>query len=129
MKSPYAAEAEQRWGRTAAFRESQRRAATYGPADWARIRAEADDIEERLALTMRAGWSATSAPATALAEEHRCHLSRWFYSCSPDLHRALAELYVADARFAAHYDQRAPGLADYLHDAINANADRGDSLH
>jgi hypothetical protein len=127
VKSPYAAEAERRWGNTAAFRESQRRAASYGARDWAEIRAEADDIERRLALTMRAGWAPTSPAATALAEEHRCHLSRWFYACSPELHRALGDLYVGDPRFTAHYDERAPGLAAYLRDAIHANADRSDT--
>jgi hypothetical protein len=33
-------------------------------------------------------------------------------------------MYVADERFAAHYDQRAPGLAAYVRDAILANAVR-----
>jgi hypothetical protein len=33
-------------------------------------------------------------------------------------------MYVADERFTAHYDDRAPGLAAYLRDAIVANAVR-----
>lgn len=110
-----------------AFRESQRRAATYTPADWARIRAEARDIDHRLAETMRSGMSPTSDAATGLAEEHRRHLAHWFYDCSPALHRDLGDMYVADARFTAHYDEVAPGLARYLRDAIHANADRLDS--
>jgi MerR family transcriptional regulator, thiopeptide resistance regulator len=32
--------------------------------------------------------------------------------------------YLADPRFTAHYEQRAPGLAQYVHDAILANAAR-----
>ncbi len=38
------------------------------------------------------------------------------------MHRALAELYVSDPRFGAHYDSRAAGLARYVYDAIVANA-------
>jgi hypothetical protein len=34
----------------------------------------------------------------------------------------LAELYVADRRFAAHYDGREPGLAEFVSRAIAANA-------
>jgi hypothetical protein len=30
-------------------------------------------------------------------------------------------IYVADPRFAAHYDERAPGLAMYVDDAIVAS--------
>jgi hypothetical protein len=32
-------------------------------------------------------------------------------------------MYVADPRFAAHYDAAAPGLAQYVRDAIVANVD------
>jgi hypothetical protein len=124
ISSPYDAEARARWGHTEAFRESRRRAARYDAADWARLHAEAADIEHRLAAAMRAGVPAASAVAADLAEEHRAHLSRWFYDCPPSMHRCLADLYVADDRFAAHFDDAAPGLAGYLADAIRANADR-----
>jgi hypothetical protein len=40
------------------------------------------------------------------------------------MHRNLGEMYVADPRFAKHYEDRAPGLATYVRDAIAANADR-----
>lgn len=32
-------------------------------------------------------------------------------------------MYVADPRFTATYENRAPGLASFVHDAIHANAD------
>ena len=124
VSDTYAVEAEQRWGNTHAFRESQRRAARYRPADWLRIKAEAADIEQRLAEAMRAGAAPGSALTMDLAEEHRRHLSRWFYACGSDLHRELGDLYVDDPRFAAHYDEQAPGLAEFLRAAIMANADR-----
>ena len=37
------AEAEQRWGDTDAYRESQQRAAAYSKEDWMRLKAEADE--------------------------------------------------------------------------------------
>ncbi len=40
------------------------------------------------------------------------------------MHRGLADMYLADPRFTKTYDDRAPGLAQYVHDAIHANADR-----
>jgi hypothetical protein len=33
-------------------------------------------------------------------------------------------MYIADSRFTATYEKIAPGLAQYLHDAIKANAAR-----
>ena len=39
-------------------------------------------------------------------------------------HRGLADMYLADPRFTKTYEDQAPGLAQYVHDAIHANADR-----
>ena len=73
---------------------------------------------------MAAGLPADSAEAMDAAEEHRQHISRRFYDCGYDIHRGLAQMYVADERFTAHYEDVAPGLARYVHDAILANAAR-----
>ena len=116
----YEAEAKERWGHTAAWRESQRRAAAYSKEDWVEIKAQADANLVAFAEAMTAGEPATSATARQLAEEHRGHISRWFYECSPAMHARLAELYISDPRFAAHYDKVAPGLAQYVHDAVRA---------
>ena len=43
------------------------------------------------------------------------------------MQRALAEMYVTDERFTKHYEDLAPGLAAYVHDAIVANADRAEA--
>jgi hypothetical protein len=124
--SPYAAEARQRWGETRAFRESQRRAAGYTAADWAQVQDEARGIVLRMASVMRSGEPPTASAAMDVAEEHREHLGRWFYDCDAAMHRALADLYVGDERFTAHYEETAAGLAEYLSEAIRANADRLD---
>jgi hypothetical protein len=120
MHTDYAGEARQRWGDTEAYAESQRRASSYTSDDWLRIEAEADQVEQQFADLFAAGVAADSPEADAAAEAHRAHISRWFYDCSPQLQRALGEMYVADPRFAEHYDERAPGLATYVRDAIVA---------
>lgn len=51
----YAQEAEERWGGTAQYAESQRRAASYTKDDWKRIQDEADGINRRLVALMEAG--------------------------------------------------------------------------
>ncbi|MEU1239893.1 MerR family transcriptional regulator [Micromonospora parva] len=116
------AEAEQRWGDTDAYRESNRRASRYGKEDWLRIRAENEDWGRRIVALMAAGAPADSAEAMELAEEHRQLISRWFYECSYEMQTGLADMYLADERFTAHYENIAEGLAAYLHEAIHANA-------
>ncbi|GAA2373605.1 TipAS antibiotic-recognition domain-containing protein [Nonomuraea africana] len=121
MDNPYADEAAERWGGTDAWAESQRRTASYGEEDWRRCMAESGEISARLAALMRSGVAASSREATDLAEEHRLHISRWFYECTPEIHRGLGEMYVADPRFTATIDEAAPGLAEYLRAAILSN--------
>ncbi|MFB8246162.1 MerR family transcriptional regulator [Streptomyces sp. NPDC055952] len=120
----YDEEVRERWGGTAEYAESQRRAARYTKDDWLRIQAEAADWGRRYAALIEAGEPSTGEAAGALAEEHRQHICTWFYPCSYELHRCLGEMYVADERFTAFYDAIRPGLAGHLKDAIAANADR-----
>lgn len=120
----YAEEAEERWGETDAYKQSQRRTSRYGKQDWLRVKVEAADIERRLTEAMTAGAVPDSAAVMDLAEEHRAHIARWFYDCDHAMHRGLGEMYVADARFAKHYDDVAPGLAQFVSAAVVANAAR-----
>lgn len=119
----YEEEARERWGHTDAYRESTRRTAGYGEREWTQIRAEADAVVADFARLLAAGEPAVGDEARAVAEHHRQHITRWFYDASPQMHRNLAEMYIADERFAASYERVAPGLARYVHDAVVANAD------
>ena len=78
----------------------------------------------RFVAAYQSGAPANGVEAMDAAEEHRQHVSRWFYDCGYDIHRGLGELYVSDERFTANYDRDAPGLAQYVRDAITANAER-----
>jgi DNA-binding transcriptional MerR regulator len=117
-------EAEQRWGDTDAWAQSARRTAAYTPEDWVRIKAEADDVTTRFAAAMRTGSPPGSPEAMDVAEQHRQHIDRWFYDCPPGMHAALGRMYVEDERFTATYERVAPGLAQYVSTAVQANAAR-----
>ncbi|MBB5867171.1 DNA-binding transcriptional MerR regulator [Allocatelliglobosispora scoriae] len=118
----YADEARERWGDTDAYQQSQRRVATYTKEDWQRIQGEAAKLLDDFAAAMRAGLAPDSPEAMALAEEHRRQISASYYDCSYEIQTGLAEMYLADERFTAHYEQHTVGMARYVHDAILANA-------
>ena len=120
----HAQEAEERWGDTDAYKESQRRVAGYSKQDWLTIKAEGEDISRRFADAMKSGADPADDATMGLAEEHRRYISRWFYECGYDIHSGLGEMYVADPRFKATYEAVAEGLATYIRDAISANAAR-----
>ncbi len=119
--SEHETEAEERWGTTEAYKESARRTKSYSKVDWERYKTEAAAIGTKLAAFMRAGTSVTDANVQAAVEEHRLLIDRWFYPCSPELHKALGAMYVTDARFTANLDKLGEGYAQYLCDAIAAS--------
>ena len=119
----YEAEAEHRWGDSPAWTQSQSRTAKLSKQDWVRIKASDDDLNRRLAAAMTAGSAPDSEMAMDLAEEHRRSIEQ-FYDCSYDMHRGLGDMYLSDERFTRTYEDVAPGLAQWLRDAIQANADR-----
>jgi MerR family transcriptional regulator, thiopeptide resistance regulator len=89
------AEAKQRWGDTDAYKVSMQRTKGYTAADWQRCR-----------------------------EGHRLSFDRWFYPCSREMHRGLADMWEADRRYAESIDKAgaAAGLTGYLAAAVRANA-------
>ncbi|MFE1955910.1 MerR family transcriptional regulator [Streptomyces sp. NPDC059524] len=120
----YQDEAEQRWGNTEAWAESQRRAATYTKEDWQRIQAEVEDWGRRYAALVASGEQPSGAAAMELAEEHRRHISQNYFEVPYEMHVCFGDMYVADERFKASYDAMGEGIAEHLRDAIHANAAR-----
>lgn len=120
----YAEEAQQRWGETDAWKQSQERTSRYSKADWEQIKAAQDANNAAFVAAMEAGEPADSEAAMDAAEESRRIIERWFYDITPDFHRNLGDMYVADPRFTKTYEDIRPGMAQFVRDAIHANADR-----
>lgn len=117
----YAAEAEERWGESDAWKQSQERTAKFSKEDWKRIKADGDTFAEALAQAQREGVEPGSERANELAEQHRAGIEV-FYDCGYEMQVNLAEMYVADPRFAAYYNRLNEGLAEFVRDIIVANA-------
>ncbi len=125
----YQDEAARRWRESDSYIESTRRTKDYSSEDWRTLRAEIEDLETRFAEALRAGTTCDSPAVLELAETHRRHIDRWFYACSPEMHRSLAAMYTADPRFSAHYERRESGLAEYIAAAIKANSSAHEPLN
>ena len=106
------------------WQDPQKRMSERTKKDWTRIQAEVEESNAAFVTAMDAGLPATSAQAMNSAEQHRLHIQRWFYDITPELHRDLGDRYAADPRFAKNYENIRAGMAQYVCDAIHANADR-----
>lgn len=118
----YANEAKEKWGDTDAYKESQKRLASYSKDEIATAQLAMQNATNQVLTAMLAGLPANSEAAMAGAEAHRKSISDYWYECSFEIHKGLATMYLADPRFTAHYESQQVGLAKYIHDAIVANA-------
>ncbi len=123
--SEYEDEVRERWGDTDAYRESTRRTKSYSKQDWQRFKNESDEINNQIASLMDEGVAPDDPRAMDAVERHRLQIDEWFYPCSRQMHAGLGRMYVADPRFTATYEKIRPGMAQYMCDAIAANAERG----
>ena len=120
MENIYSDEAKERWGHTDAYKESANRTKNFSKEDWAKASADQERAVQLFIDAMDAGKPVDSSEASAAAMAHRKAISDWFYECSREIHIGLAQMYIADSRFTKFYEDRKPGLAKYVHDAILA---------
>ncbi|WP_439944012.1 MerR family transcriptional regulator [Streptomyces sp. BBFR115] len=123
----YATEAELKWADSRGQREAMARAAAHTKEDWRQLMREAGAWRAELLAAYDEGEPGDGERAMDLAEEHRLHVSRWFTSCPPDMHRRIADDFVADPRAFALVvppSQQRPGLAGWVCKAVHANAAR-----
>jgi len=118
--SEYEEEVKERWGETDQYRQSKERTTKYSHADFALAKVDQEAVTEQFAYAFGNSLPVTSAESQAAVIAHREAISKWFYDCSVEMQKNLALMYVQDQRFKKYYDDRARGLAQYVHDAILA---------
>lgn len=77
----------------------------------------AKEVNETLYAAFRTGDPAGEL-AQKTADLHRQWLCYTWDSYSKEAHAGLAQMYVDDPRFTAYYDEKQPGAAEFLRDAI-----------
>jgi DNA-binding transcriptional MerR regulator len=98
-------------------------------ANLKRLTQEQYDESEKLRVefeeTLKAAFN-TGDPSGESAQKacdlHRQWLTVFYPKYSKEYHLGLAEMYVADERFKAHYEKLGVGCTEFLRDAINIYA-------
>ena len=114
----YDDEARERWGETQSYKEFERKTAKYSPADFQAARVDQEAATELFVIAFGNGYATNSLEAQQAVAAHREAISKWFYSCSVEIQKQLAAMYIADPRFKEYYEGRVRGLAQYVHDSI-----------
>lgn len=122
-ESRYTEEAQQRWGDTPQFSQSQRRWNSYSAEQKEAIKAEGGRLTRRMV-----GESPDVQPGDpqvqAAVGEYFAYLNQYFYDCSLQQLRNLADMWVEDPRFAANYERVRPGGAEFVRQAVHAYVDQ-----
>lgn len=87
------------------------------PEQHAEVTRLEEEVKRTLALAFEEGNPAGELAQQA-AEMHKRWLTFFWDQYSKESHAGVAEMYVADERFKAYYDDKQPGSAAFLRDAI-----------
>ena len=115
----YQQEAEERWGDTPEWEQSQARQKNMTRADWQQVKDDQDGFVATLVDAAERGVAPGSAEAEAIVEKHRESIGQ-FYEVTAEKQVLLARMYTCDERFNATYQ----GHADYLLTLIEAQAEK-----
>lgn len=78
----------------------------------------ANEVTDTLAEAFKLGDPASELAQKA-ADLHKQWLCFYWTEYSKEAHAGLADMYVADDRFKAYYDEKQPGTAEFLRNAIH----------
>jgi len=115
-KKQYADEAKQRWGHTDAYRESEKRTAGYGKAEWQNVLSGMTQIFDRFAAVR--DLPADDVRVLALVEAWKQYITDHMYTCTDEILAGLGQMYVCDERFKANIDRSGEGTAACMARAI-----------
>lgn len=120
-KEKYAEETKQKYGNSDAYKESMKKTSKYTKEDWARIMKRGEEINKRIAALMDKGPA--DAEVQQAVAQWRQYITDSFYTCTPEIFKGLADLYVDDERFTKNIDKYRPGLAQFLREAMHIYCD------
>ena len=117
MKS-YEAEARERYGNTAAYREHEQKTKNYTKEKWAEANDGLMAIFAEFAACKDSGATADSDEAQALVSKLQAHITANYYTCTDEILAGLGTMYVADERFKKNIDKYGEGTAEFAAGAI-----------
>ena len=114
----YKAEAQQRWGKTDAYREHAEKTKGYSKDKFSALAADMDLIFGEFALCMKNGAAPEDREAQELVKKLQNHITDNYYTCTNPILSGLGQMYVADERFQNNIDRHGDGTAEFGSQAI-----------
>ena len=114
----YEAEARDRYGNTAAYKEHEQKTKNYTKEKWAEANDGMMAIFAEFAACKNSDASADSTEAQALVAKLQAHITDNYYTCTDEILAGLGKMYVADERFKKNIDKSGEGTAEFAAEGI-----------
>ena len=114
----YAKEAKEKWGGTAAYKESTEKTKDYTKEKWNEVNLGMDSIMAEFSECKKGGFTPDSQEAQSLVKKWQDFITENCYTCTKEILSGLGEMYVADERFKANIDKHGEGTAEFMQAAI-----------
>ena len=117
-REKYAREAKEKWGSTAAYKESTEKTRGYSKEKWGEINSGMDSLIAEFAECVKNGAQPTDDVAQKLVKKWQDFITENYYTCTNEILSGLGEMYTADERFKENIDRHGEGTAEFMSAAI-----------
>ncbi len=114
----YEDEAKEKWGNTAAYKESKVKTADYSKDKWKEVLDGMNGIFAEFADCKKRGESATGDTAQSLVKRLQNYITANLYNCTNEILQGLGQMYICDERFKNNIDKSGEGTAEFAAAAI-----------
>ena len=114
----YKAEAQEKWGKTDAYKEHTEKTKDYSGSKWNSLAADMDAILDEFTLCIKNSAQPQDAESQALVKKLQNHITENYYTCTDEILAGLGQMYVCDERFKNNIDKHGDGTAVFISEAI-----------
>ena len=114
----YKAEAQEKWGKTDAYKEHTEKTKDYSGSKWNSLAADMDAILDEFTLCIKNSAQPQDAESQALVKKLQTHITENYYTCTDEILAGLGQMYVCDERFKNNIDKHGDGTAVFISEAI-----------
>ena len=117
-RQQYDNEANQRYGSTDAYKESQKKTSGYSKDKWNDVLVGMNGVFAEFAECKKCGESADRDAAQQLVKKLQDYITVNFYHCTNEILAGLGQMYICDERFKNSIDKNGEGTAEFVAEAI-----------
>lgn len=115
----YKAEAQEKWGKTDAYKEHTEKTKDYSGSKWNSLAADIDAILDEFTLCIKNSAQPQDNEAQALVKKLQTHITENYYTCTDEILAGLGQMYICDERFKNNIDKHGDGTAVFISEAIS----------